>query len=173
LIVVEAVVRPASPGDARAIAEVHVGSWRWAYRGQLPDEVLNGLSVDEREVGWRDILADASTAVLVAERDRAIVGFASGGASTDDGAGEDIGEVYAIYVAEEVASAGVGAALFSQIRAAMADQGFEVGTLWVLESNERARRFYERQGWEWDGSRSDHQVQCANRPIVRYAGPLI
>ncbi len=168
----EAVVRPASPGDARAIAEVHVASWRWAYRGQLPDEVLEGLSVEEREVMWRGILADASTTVLVAERGPAIVGFASGGASTDDGAGEGTGEVYAIYVAEEVASSGVGSDLFTKVRAAIAAAGYGEGTLWVLESNDRARRFYERQGWGWDGSRSDHQVQCANRPIVRYSGPL-
>ena len=40
-------VRDATVDDARAIAEVHVASWRWAYRGQLPDDLLDGLSVDD------------------------------------------------------------------------------------------------------------------------------
>ena len=35
-----AVVRPATRDDADSIAEVHVASWRWAYEGQLPDDVL-------------------------------------------------------------------------------------------------------------------------------------
>jgi len=42
-------IRPATPEDARAIAEVHVASWRYAYRGLLPDDVLDRLSVEERE----------------------------------------------------------------------------------------------------------------------------
>ena len=42
------VIREATPDDARAIAEVHVASWRWAYRGDLPAEFLDGLSVDDR-----------------------------------------------------------------------------------------------------------------------------
>jgi hypothetical protein len=29
--------------------------------------------------------------------------------------------------------------------------GFHTATLWVLESNARARRFYERRGWHVDG----------------------
>jgi RimJ/RimL family protein N-acetyltransferase len=44
--------------------------------------------------------------------------------------------------------------------------------LWVLESNQRARRFYERAGWSWEGTRSAHQMQCANLPILRYSRPL-
>ena len=49
-------VRGATADDARAIAEVHVASWRWAYRGQVPDRILDELSVDEREAIWRAAL---------------------------------------------------------------------------------------------------------------------
>jgi hypothetical protein len=44
--------------------------------------------------------------------------------------------------------------------------------LWVLESNDRARGFYERGGWVWDGTVGDHLIECANYPIVRYARDL-
>ena len=34
---------------------------------------------------------------------------------------------------------------------ALAQAGYRQATLWVLESNERARRFYEAAGWWPDG----------------------
>jgi hypothetical protein len=42
-------IRRASQSDARAIAEVHVASWRETYRGIVPDAFLDALSVAERE----------------------------------------------------------------------------------------------------------------------------
>lgn len=42
-------VRPAVPGDARAVADVHVRAWRAAYRGLLTDASLDELSVDEKQ----------------------------------------------------------------------------------------------------------------------------
>jgi RimJ/RimL family protein N-acetyltransferase len=39
----------------------------------------------------------------------------------------------------------------------------------VLETNERARRFYEAAGWRWDGAKNEYDFDCAERPIVRYA----
>jgi hypothetical protein len=45
-------------------------------------------------------------------------------------------------------------------------------SLWVLETNDLGRRFYERNGWAWDGAVSDHQFECANRPIVSYGRDL-
>jgi hypothetical protein len=50
-------IRPAAVHDARAIAEVHVESWKSTYRGIFPDDLLNGLSVEKRESSWRDLLA--------------------------------------------------------------------------------------------------------------------
>ena len=57
--VVGLTVREASQGDAAAIAGVHVRAWRVAYRGLLPDDLLDRLSVEDREESWRGILEDA------------------------------------------------------------------------------------------------------------------
>jgi hypothetical protein len=46
-------VRPARPGYAAAIAEVHVRTWQAAYRGQIPDAFLDGLSVERHHEAWR------------------------------------------------------------------------------------------------------------------------
>jgi hypothetical protein len=74
----EPLIREATPADAAGIAEVHIAGWRWGYRGLLPDALLESLSVERREVGWRDALArpaDEQT-TFVAEVAGRIVGFA-------------------------------------------------------------------------------------------------
>lgn len=50
-------VRKASSEDVPGIAGIHVRSWRVAYRGILSDELLDSLSVPEREESWRALLA--------------------------------------------------------------------------------------------------------------------
>lgn len=168
-------VRGALAEDARAIAEVHVASWRWAYEGILGRETLEALSVDDRATMWRDAIgaADDRSGVLVAQdAEGRVVGFASVGPSADQDATDGTGEVLAIYVDAAFAGSGVGRSLFEAARERLRVGGFERATLWVLEANERARRFYERAGWAWDGTISQHRFDCGNQPVVRYAGRL-
>jgi ribosomal protein S18 acetylase RimI-like enzyme len=165
-------IREAALDDAPAIAEVHVASWRWAYRGQLPDETLDALDVAEREGLWREAIPDPSTIVLVAVVDGTILGFVSAGPADDDGAAPGTGELHAIYLEERALTKGIGRALLEEAVDGMRADGFDRASLWVLESNMRARRFYERAGWEWDGTRSAHQIRCSNMPIVRYVRNL-
>jgi GNAT superfamily N-acetyltransferase len=165
-------IRRATPEDARSVAEVHVGSWRHAYRGLLPDEYLDRLSVDDREAMWREAFGEPASGAFVAEAGDRIVGFASFGPSRDEDASADIGEIPAIYVEPSVLGAGVGRELISAATDALRERGYRRATLWVLEANERARRFYEKAGWTWDGAVSTHDFDCANEPVVRYAVDL-
>jgi hypothetical protein len=47
-------------------------------------------------------------------------------------------------------------------------RGYPSATLWVLEDNLRARRFYEREGWILDGGRRDEAFLGVTVPEVRY-----
>lgn len=167
-------IRDATVADARSIAEVHVAAWRWAYEGLLPDAVLDGLSTDEREAMWREGLSEARPGwgCLVAEERGGIVGFVGYGPPEAREETAGTGEVYAIYLDRSVAGTGVGRELFAQATDRLRDAGFARAFLWVLETNERARRFYERAGWNWDGTSSAHRFDCAELPIVRYAADL-
>src|SRR5262245_2831501 len=169
------VIRDATLEDARGIAQVHVASWRWAYRDQLPAETLDALSVDEREAMWTAwfLRPEERAAVLVAcDADGRPPGVANAGPSRDEGAELTMGELRALYVLQEAQGTGVGARLLDEAEARLRLAGFGTATLWVLETNDLGRRFYERHGWTWDGTVSDHQFECANRPIVRYARHL-
>jgi RimJ/RimL family protein N-acetyltransferase len=171
---VSVAIRAAVPADARAIAEVHVAAWRWAYRGEMSSAFLAGLSVDEREADWRRWIGsfEPGTGALVAEDDGRIVGFCSFGPSRDDDATPTRGEVLTLYLLEASAGTGVGRALFTRANDRLRALGYERAVLWVMASNTRSRRFYERAGWAWDGTTSAHRFDCEHLPIVRYVVEL-
>ncbi len=100
------------------------------------------------------------------------MGFASFAPSRDEDVPARTGEVPAIYVDPAVLGAGVGRELFEAATVALRDADFAKATLWVLEANALARRFYEKAGWAWDGAVSTHLFDCANEPVVRYSVDL-
>jgi len=152
-------LRPATVQDADGIAAVHVRSWQAAYRGLMPQEVLDGLSIAERAAGWQRILTETERGAqtLVVERDGRIAGWASYGDARDDGA-PCTGELWGIYADPDAWSTGVGHLLITAAEDSLRASGHDSAYLWVLEGNERAARFYERHGWTADGGeKTDHR----------------
>lgn len=72
----------------------------------------------------------------------------TGGRSRDDDAAPGTGELWALYTHPGAWRQGVGSALFDAAKRELAARGFQRATLWVLTSNDRARRFYESHGWQ-------------------------
>lgn len=165
-------IRPATPADAPAIAAVHVASWQGAYRGALPDEVLDGLDVERRTAGWRQHLTDEGQFTFVSEDDGVITGFAHANAAREDNPDRKTGEVVAIYAAPDVWGTGAGRALMSAAVEGLGEAGYRDAVLWVLDSNVRARRFYELAGWEPDGATKDDVVAGVAVTEVRYRRTL-
>jgi GNAT superfamily N-acetyltransferase len=160
-------VRHARVGDAAALGRVHVRAWQAAYRGQLPDDYLDGLRPEEREAGWeRGLRRDrARDPVLVAERDGRVVGFAVLRAAEDP---EGAGELSAINVDPDHWGTGAGRALLAAAHGELARLGFQEAVLWVLPGNRRARRFYEAAGWVADGAERTAEVFGVVVAEVRY-----
>ena len=59
---------------------------------------------------------------------------------------KDWGEIMSIYVLPEEFRKGYGSVLFSYVLNQLKENGYSNIYLWVLEENQRARRFYEK----WD-----------------------
>jgi L-amino acid N-acyltransferase YncA len=139
--------RGAASGDALAIARIHVASWRAAYRGLMPDALLDKLSVDERAAAWRTAIDRGEPAVEVAVDDAGdVVGWVAFGRCRDGGAPPTTGEVWAIYVDPPRWWQGAGRALWRAARDAMRTNYTEA-VAWVLRGNERAQRFYAAAGF--------------------------
>jgi GNAT superfamily N-acetyltransferase len=170
----ESVVRRAAQRDAPLVAGIHIRTWQRAYRGQLPDAFLDamGAQFERRTSFWADQIRVRAglddRAILVAEEDGTVVGFATCGPSEDEPRDEAVGEVYAIYVEPDHWGSGHGRALFGAATAVLTDAGFREATLWVLATNARARRFYEIAGWRTDGAtKTEHRGDVALHE-VRY-----
>jgi ribosomal protein S18 acetylase RimI-like enzyme len=135
---------------------VHLRSWRRAYRRLIPDAYLDRLTrelptrIERRRAALANEASDERTRVAV--QNGRIVGFKITGVSRDPDATPDTAEVRALYLAPEVAGQGIGRTLFAQAVADLQQRGYRQATLWVLESNERARAFYAVAGWSLDGT---------------------
>lgn len=162
-------VRAATVADALAIETIRVRGWQATYRHVFPPEELDGLPVDESRWRRRRVAEPPpGWAVVVAEDRGAVVGFAATGPSRDE---DGIGELYAIYVEPSRWSAGTGRALLARAEHELA-RGHAEATLWVLEANDRARRFYKRAGWLPDGAAKEAEHLGVRAPELRYRKAL-
>jgi ribosomal protein S18 acetylase RimI-like enzyme len=132
--------------DCLAIARVQVRSWQAAYADILPPDYLATLSVEKREVMWREFVTRGSAELLVARDGDSIVGFVACGRCRDDGAASGRAEIWAIYVMPSHWSQGIGAGLWGQALRRLRELGYESVSVWVLVENARAIGFYESLG---------------------------
>ncbi|MHA6631501.1 N-acetyltransferase family protein [Pseudonocardia sichuanensis] len=168
-------LRDATLADAYALATVQTASWRAAYRGLMPDDVLAGLSVPELEQRWSDRLTaqPARTSVVVAAKERQIVGFAAVGPPVDpaDRADSTLGDLYALYLDPENWGRGIGTALHDTALDRLVTHSFTHAGLWVLDGNQRAQRFYHRHGWTDTGrmqiDRGPQNIELHERRLHR------
>jgi GNAT superfamily N-acetyltransferase len=153
----EIMVRGAEARDAAAIALVHVRSWQVAYRGIVADDVLDALSMVQRERDWLGWLADEASSTMVAQSDGVVVGFSSMVlASRDEDAGPATCELAALYVDPDRWRLGIGRELLgAAVDAAQKEDCNEV-TAWVLYANDAALAFYARAGFVPDGAQQLH-----------------
>ena len=166
-------VRRATVDDAAGIAAVHVASWQGAYRGLLPDAVLDSLSVEGRTAVWRRFLAEEGHVAFVAEDDGGqVIGFVHTMAARDADADPSTGEVTSIYALPSAWGTGAGRELMAAAVDWLRSAGYRTATLWVLDSNARARRFYELAGWSPDGTTKDDVVAGVSVTEVRYRRAL-
>jgi GNAT superfamily N-acetyltransferase len=159
----------------RSIAEVHVRSWQGAYRGLIPQQYLDGLDPAQRVPLWtRRASADPATGgCLVAADGAEVVGFADFGPCRDaDQDPAKVGQVGAIYLLPRAWGTGCGRALMTAALDQLRADGYRQVTLWVLDTNDRARRFYAAAGFQPDGTEKADEIGGVQVRELRYRRPL-
>jgi GNAT superfamily N-acetyltransferase len=151
--------------DAEALTDLHLDVWEEAYADLVPASLLAERRAGraQRVERWRGIIASGSSDTLLAwSTEGRLLGFVSTGGgrdSPDDGLPPL--ELMALYVRAEVYGDGLGHALCE------AAIGSSPAYLWVLEGNERAITFYERQGFRFDGATKSEDVGLERRMVRR------
>lgn len=181
-------MRTPTVADADDLGSVHVRAWQSAYRGMMPDEFLDGLSIEERADQWRRGLANDPrprharfVAQLDSDTNDAVVGFvivepprpdADAGDTADEAANTDVGEVYAIYVDPDHWGRGVGSDLITAGTHHLGAAGFTTAILWAHPDNRRARDFYVAHGWSDDNQLRHDVIFDLEVPETRYSRAL-
>lgn len=168
--------RQATLEDAAAIAAAHMRGWQVAYRGIVPNDLLDAIVLEERIEHWQgnlqlDVLPDGtpSPSNYVAAVDGQVVGFACVGVFRKEVDNPLARELWAMYVHPDHWSTGAGYALMNATMDHFAEQDAQTAYLWVLEDNDRARRFYERQGWSADDVTEIESIGGADIVERRYS----
>lgn len=168
------------------MGRVHIAAWQAAYRGLMPDAYLDVLDPVARGQRWRTALSGGCGGgryrvngleglALVVEDDGGgvpglaprVAGIAVAG---PDRGGEEppVGELWMINLAPQAWGRGLGTTLLAAAVDELGRAGHPEALLWVVAGNARARRFYEREGWEPDGGRYSDDARGFQVDEVRY-----
>jgi ribosomal protein S18 acetylase RimI-like enzyme len=165
-------LRPATPADAAALAKMHVASWHQAYRGIVPDSHLQEFTAERQTERFCESLASHAEETYVAESGGQVLGFLTLGDCRDPNADrQTTGEIWGIYLSPDHWRKGIGRFLCTQSENMLVSRGCSFATLWVLEANDQARRFYEAMGFATDGETKQVELG-APLTAIRYRKEL-
>jgi L-amino acid N-acyltransferase YncA len=97
-----------------------------------------------------------------------VFGWVSIGPIRDTDLNQDFGELYGIYVAPNHLRRSLGWQLCDRAEQELFNSGKSSVSLWVLEQNANARRFYEKRGFSLDGATKIITLGGADLPEIRY-----
>jgi len=117
------------------------------------------------------LVANAEETWVVQENEE-VVGFLTVGASHDPDLDVNLtGAIWRIYISPDYWRKGIGRRLVEEAERLLRSRGYGDAVLWVLEGNQRARRFYEAMGFKLDGKSKNVDWGAALK-AVRYSKGL-
>ena len=159
--------RTATAADSASLAELGARTFTDTF-GHLYQRADLELFLQNHSLGnWDKELADPAFAVRVAELDGRLVGYAKLGPPhlPFEPRGE-AAELRQLYVLEEMKGQGVAQALIEWVIERARNQRADHLYLSVFTENHRARRFYERYGFEPEGTYAFMVGSHADEDIV-------
>jgi len=141
-------VRPATEDDVPGIVDAYLDSWRGGYEGLMSEREIEVQVELRREHDWRRAILSTTSEVVVGLSDGRIVGVAQSTELSDPA--RDLPEMTMLYVRPAAWGQGIAPALLGTATGWIADRGHRAARLRVVEGQARARRFYEREGWQVD-----------------------
>ena len=169
--------RLAVVADAAAIADLHLASWRSAYKGFVRPGTLEALEQHGHASVWSRRIVVPEVRVELLEGRQGLLAFCAHGPSGDPdappGPKDRWWEIKNLHVRPELRRTGAGGRLFDRAVSHARSVAAAAVTLWVVEQNDAARNFYLSKGMVSDGATTTHVVGTDDSiPVVRYRLPL-
>ncbi len=147
-------IRKAEPKDAKKLAQIHIDSWKVAYRGLVPDNILEKLNYDKRKIGFKEALEKELEETYIAEDKNEFFGFVTIGKCRDEDLDcSSVAELWGIYLDPKCWRRGIGSSLFSFVEDKFISRGYHEYVLWAFEGNICGDLFYRAMGHIPDGAR--------------------
>lgn len=148
----------ATVDNAYELGYVHAMSWQAAYGDFVPEAKLASFTPENRKKAFRKHLTVGKYECYLCYVEKKPMGLLILGKSQDIDADESVGEVCAIYLLPKFWGQGYGKQLMDFAIDRLKALSYSTITLWVLEKNIRARAFYEKYGFVFDGTKEERDM---------------
>ena len=141
-------IRKAIPGDEQVLAYIQTESWKAAFADILsPEELARCTNLQKVEQMYHSVLRHDGCNLAIALVDEHPHCIAAWGKNRCD-LGDTVGELICIHSLQNNWAKGYGSAMMEYVLAQLQQANYESVILWVFEENTRARKFYEKHGFE-------------------------
>ncbi len=128
------------------ISNIYESSWKYTYKDIIPQHFLESIPKGK----WAGSITKEGMHSLVMTEQGRIIGTATF-CQSRWAQYPDYGEIVSIYFLPDCIGKGYGRHLLNRCTEELNRIGFQKILLWVLEDNQRARRFYEKNGFRCTG----------------------
>lgn len=152
---------------------LHALGWRAAYRDSIPADYMTREITDGRWTNTfrRNYEEGVYHGLLLYDGDTPLCCATYGPARVDQSAGDTVcnfsspdlaswGELVSLYAHPDCWGKGYGSIVMEEVLRRMETASYPGCFLYVLRENSRARQFYEKHGFAWDG----HSLEVALTP---------
>ena len=145
--------RKAIPGDEQVLAYIQTESWKAAFVDILsPEELERCTNLEKAEQMYHNVLRRDGCNMAIEFVDGKPHCIAAWGKNRCD-LGDTVGELICIHSLQNNWAKGYGSAMMEFVLAQLQQAQYESVILWVFEDNTRARKFYEKHGFELTGQK--------------------
>ena len=152
-----------SKDDFEAIGNIYAESWKTAYQRIVPQPFLDGLNGTR----WGGMLRERRMQARVILDEEKYAGVASYCPAREENM-KGWGEIVSIYLLPEYFGSGYAEPLFRSVVKDILEMGYHDIFLWTLQENERAQKFYEKQGCQQNGDTAVIEIGGKELREVRY-----
>lgn len=148
-------IKKATVSDAKDLGLIHALSWKKAYEGIVPKEILHKITPEKRAQFFKKALTLQWEEDYLLTVDDLPAGLLCLGKARDEDCMDATGEIWGIYLHPDLYGQGYGRILLEYGLSELRHRGFQRAVLWGLKDNIHAIRFYEHLGFREEGAEKE------------------